>query len=130
VVDWASQLVQGDTDEAQLPWNSWAPFLQTPNTTLSAEGGWQAIPAMAGFDLNRTWEIVPGAIMPFYIKSGLDPTKIKRALISYPGKPRDAWKYGNLFRNALSVVETNSTSGVENNTVLIVSPSEYQRQVQ
>ncbi|UZJ53889.1 hypothetical protein CBS101457_003209 [Exobasidium rhododendri] len=122
VVDWASQLVQGDSDEAQLSWNQFAPFVQTPNTTISATGGWQAVPALPGFDLNRTWEIKPGAIMPFYIKSGLDPAAVKRAIVTYPGKPRDAWKYANLYRNALAVVEANSSSGVANNTVLIVAP--------
>jgi hypothetical protein len=39
-------------------------------------------------------------------------------------RPRDAWKYANLYRNALAVVEANSSSGVANNSVLIVAPSE------
>lgn len=80
------------------------------------------IPDLPGFDLNRTWEIIPGVIMPFYIKSGLDPNLVKRAVVTMPGKPRDAWKYANLYRNALSIVEANSSSGVAPNTVMIISP--------
>lgn len=111
-----------DSDNGQLPWNQNAPFIATPSTNISAEGGWNAIPELAGFSINRTWQVVPGAIMPFYIKSGLEPAAVKRAVISWPGKPRDTWKYANLYRNALNVVEANQTFGVQNNTVLIVAP--------
>lgn len=42
-----------------------------------------------------------------------------------PHRPRDAWKYANLYRNALEVVYyNNQTTGVPNNTVLIISPGE------
>lgn len=44
------------------------------------------IPNLEGFYTNRTWEVVPGAIMPFYIKSGIEASAIKRALITWPGK--------------------------------------------
>ncbi|PWN38074.1 uncharacterized protein FA14DRAFT_109635, partial [Meira miltonrushii] len=117
------QLVQGDTDEAQLPQNAGVPFLPTANTTADSAGGWQMIPEVVGFTLNRSWAVVPGAVMPFYITSGVDPAAIKRAVITFPGKPRDAWKYANLYRNALNVVYANeSTFGVANGSVLIVSP--------
>jgi hypothetical protein len=122
ITDTADQLVQGDSDEAQLPWNSAIPFLPTPNTNISAAGGWISIPPLEGFDLNRTWEVLPNVIMPFYSLSGLDPAYIKRAIITWPGKPRDCWKYANLYRNALAVVESNQTYGVANNSVLIISP--------
>lgn len=49
-------------------------------------------------------------------------------LIFNSHRPRDAWKYANLYRNALSVVEANSSSGVANNTVLIVAPSKWSKQ--
>jgi hypothetical protein len=62
------------------------PFLPTPSTNASAAGGWISIPELEGFTLNRTWEVVPGAIMPFYMTSGLDITQVKRALITFPGK--------------------------------------------
>lgn len=123
ITDTAHQLVPGDSDEGQLPWNNGTvPFIATPDTTASAAGGWQAIPDLQGFTLNRSWEVVPGAVMPFYITAGVDPTQVKRAVITFPGKPRDSWKYANLYRNALSVVYANETYGVTNNSVLIVSP--------
>jgi hypothetical protein len=122
VTDTTAQLVQGDSDEGQLSWNAAIPFIQTPSTTADTAGGWQMIPQMEGFTLNRSWEVVPGAVMPFYITAGADPSQVKRAIITYPGKPRDCWKYGNLFRNALSVVYANETYGVANGSVIIISP--------
>lgn len=117
------QLVQGDTDEAQLPQNIGVPFSPTPNTTADAAGGWQMVPQLEGFILNRTWAIRPGAVMPFYITAGYDPAQVKRAVITFPGKPRDAWKYANLYRNALNVVYANeSTFGVATGSVIVVSP--------
>jgi hypothetical protein len=86
VLDRNAQIVQGDSDEGQLPWNAAVPFLPTPSTNASAAGGWITIPELEGFTLNRTWEVVPGAIMPFYMTSGLDTTQVKRALITFPGK--------------------------------------------
>lgn len=121
-LDAANQIVQGDSDEAQLPWNVAVPFIATSNTNVTAAGGWVAIPEVVGFDLNRTWNIVSGAIMPFYSLTGLDSTQIKRAVITWPGKPRDVWKYANLYRNALAVVESNQTWGVPTNSTLIISP--------
>jgi hypothetical protein len=121
-IDTADQLVTGDSDEGQLPWNSAVPFLPTPATTVSSAGGWNAIPALEGFALNRSWEVLPNVIMPFYSLSIPDPSAIKRAVITWPGKPRDCWKYANLYRNALAVVEANQTWGVASGSVLIISP--------
>jgi hypothetical protein len=145
VTDTNDQLEDNDSDESQLSWNMGVPFIATANTNISAAGGWEALPVVEGFNLNRSWEVKPGAIMPFYSTSGLDPSQIKRAVITWPGKwvsssvllwvsswwlrppplsvrPRDAWKYANLFRNALEVVYSNQTYGVANDTVLIISP--------
>jgi hypothetical protein len=122
ILDRMDQIVQGDSDEAQLPWNAAVPFIQTPATNASSAGGWISIPDLDGFDLNRTWQVLPNVIMPFYIQSGRDAANVKRAVITWPGKPRDSWKYANLYRNALSVVEANQTYGVANNTVVIISP--------
>lgn len=51
-----------------------------------------------------------------------DPAKIKRAVMVMPGKPRDSWKYTMLVQNALSVAATNASSGVTNDSVLIIGP--------
>lgn len=75
-----------DSDSGQLPWNSNISFSATPDTNISAALGWIAIPELSGFTTNRSWEVVPGAIMPFYVKSGVDASAVKRALISWPGK--------------------------------------------
>lgn len=82
----AAQIVQNDSDEAQLPWNVDVPFIPTANTNISALGGWEALPQVDGFNLNRSWEVVPGAIMPFYSTANIDPSQVKRAVITFPGK--------------------------------------------
>lgn len=128
-IDSAFLIVQNAQQDSQLPWNSVVPFIAAPDATLSSTGGWQGLPSLEGFTLNRSWEIVPGAIMPFYMTAGLEAANVRRAVICWPGKPRDSWRYANLYRNALSVVEANTTSGVEKGTVLIVAPGGYPRQV-
>ena len=128
-IDNAFLIVQNAQQDSQLPWNSAVPFIATPDATLSPTGGWQGLPSLEGFTLNRSWEIVPGAIMPFYMTAGLEAINVRRAVICWPGKPRDSWRYANLYRNALSIVEANTTSGVEKGTVLIVAPGGYRRQV-
>jgi hypothetical protein len=86
VTDTADQVVQGDSDEGQLPWNDAVYFFQSAATNVTTAGGWEELPDVQGFDLNRTWEVVPGAVMPFYSLSNLDPTAVKRAVITWPGK--------------------------------------------
>ncbi|UZJ52903.1 hypothetical protein CBS101457_002223 [Exobasidium rhododendri] len=122
ITDTADQIVQGDSDEAQLYWNADVPFIQSAATNITTASGWEELPQVEGFNLNRSWEVVPGAVMPFYSTANLDPAQIKRAVITWPGKPRDAWKYANLYRNALSIVYQNSTYNVANDSILIISP--------
>lgn len=125
VTDTQLQIVSGDSDEAQLPGNEFAPFTQGASTNVSTQGGWEALPQQSGFDLNRTWEVIPGRIMPFYVSTNYDAQSIKRAVITWPGKPRDSWKYAALYNNALNVVTYGTTIdwGIANGSVLIVSPA-------
>ena len=121
-------LVQADGDEGQFPWNMNVYFNPSAATTGSEDTGWQALPDTAGFTLNRTLMIPnkyknESAIMPFYI-SQQDASAVKRAIIIWPGKPRDTWKYANLMLNARSVAVTNYPQfGVTNDSVLILAPA-------
>lgn len=58
----AGDLVQGDSDEGQLPWNSAVPFVANANAAGDPTNGWQALPQMDGFTLNRSLVITEGAI--------------------------------------------------------------------
>ncbi|PWY98499.1 hypothetical protein BCV70DRAFT_218521 [Testicularia cyperi] len=123
-------IIQGDGSESNPSWLSQVPFVATPTTNITTlstgKTGWQWVPDMEGFTLNRTWHVLPNAIMPFYAttnyRPGEDNSAIKRAIITMPGKPRDSWKYANLFRNALAVAASNASNGVNPSEVLIVGP--------
>ncbi|CBQ72810.1 conserved hypothetical protein [Sporisorium reilianum SRZ2] len=98
------------TDNGQLPWNTNVPFIPEAAVDGSDDGGWQALPQIQGMTLNRTFAVQPGVVMPFYQTEGYDTTKIKRAVMIMPGKPRDCWKYTSLVQNALNVYITNPQS--------------------
>ncbi|CAD6889775.1 unnamed protein product [Tilletia controversa] len=117
--------------ETQLPkWQpynlSFTPIGDAPAAT--AAGGWPAIPVQPGFDLVN-WTIVGNAIMPYYVTSGYNPALIKRAVLTWPGKPRDCWKYGAYALSALqaahqkSILENLAPEDTPaNDSVLIISP--------
>lgn len=97
-------------------------------TTSTPEGGWVSLPPIGGFNLNRSLVIKEWAIQPFYVTAGYDPSQVKRAIILFPGKPRDSWKYTTLMGNALNVtVNGNHTDltdqGVKYNEVIILGPA-------
>lgn len=99
-----------------------------PNSVAvpTAEGGWASLPEVAGFTLNRTFAIMENAIQPFYITSNYDPSKIKRAIIVMPGKPRDSWKYTTLMGNALNVSVNGRHSDladVKYEEVIVIGPA-------
>lgn len=101
-------------DNTQLPWNSNVPLIPIADVQGSVDGGWQALPDIQGMTLNRTFAVQAGAVMPFYQTQGYDATKVKRAVMVMPGKPRDCWKYTSLTQNALAVYEANPTSVASN----------------
>ncbi|TKY86266.1 hypothetical protein EX895_005091 [Sporisorium graminicola] len=97
-------------DNGQLPWNTNVPFIPEAAVDGSMDGGWKELPDIQGMTLNRTFAVQPGVVMPFYQTTGYDGTKIKRAVMIMPGKPRDCWKYTSLVQNALNVYITNPQS--------------------
>ncbi|KAJ1023579.1 hypothetical protein NDA16_003196 [Ustilago loliicola] len=101
-------------DSGQLPWNTNVPFIPEAAVNGSMDGGWEALPDIQGMDLNRTFAVAPGAVMPFYQTQAYDSTKVKRAIMIMPGKPRDCWKYTSLVQNALDVYTTNPQSSTSN----------------
>ncbi len=106
--------MQGD-GYANFAWNQNVPFIASAPTNGSDENGWQALPDIFGFTLNRTFSVHnvfknESGIMPFYVSTVADPTKVLRAIVVWPGKPRDIWKYANLMLNARNVAVTNLTN--------------------
>ncbi|PWN54177.1 hypothetical protein IE53DRAFT_14926 [Violaceomyces palustris] len=120
-------LIPNDDEGQQYEWNSLVYFQPSASTTGSDQGGWQQLPDTPGFTLNRSVSIPnkygnESGIMPFYITQQ-DPSLVKRAILLWPGKPRDAWKYANLMMNARSVVASTFASwGITNDSVLILAP--------
>lgn len=126
--DWL--IIKDDGGTSNPPWLSQVPFVQTPaaDNLQVADGlmGWKVVPDLEGFTLNRTWQVLPGLTMPMYIsqsyRPGEDNSRIQRAIITLPGKPRDSWKYANLFRNALTVAASNPANGISADQVVIIGP--------
>ncbi|SPO22101.1 uncharacterized protein UTRI_02105_B [Ustilago trichophora] len=126
--DWL--IIKDDGDSSNPPWLSQVPFVQTPAAENQQLGdglmGWKVVPDLEGFTLNRTWQVLPNLVMPMYVsqsyKPGQDNSNIQRAIITMPGKPRDSWKYANLFRNALTVAASNPANGITADQVVIIGP--------
>ncbi|TKY87306.1 hypothetical protein EX895_003983 [Sporisorium graminicola] len=126
--DWL--ILKDDGGSSNPPWLSQVPFVQTPNAQNMQVGdglmAWKEVPDLEGFTLNRTFQVLPNLVMPMYIsqsyKPGQDNSRIQRAIVTLPGKPRDSWKYANLFRNALTVATSNPANGISADQVMIVGP--------
>lgn len=126
--DWL--IVKDDGGSSNPPWLSQIPFIQTPSVenaqVSSGQMGWKDVPELDGFTLNRTFQVLPSLAMPMYIsqayRPGEDNSRIQRAIITMPGKPRDSWKYANLFRNALTIAASNPDNGIAADQVMIVGP--------
>lgn len=118
-------IISGDSDEGNgYAWTQSFPFVANANANGSPDDGWQGLPALDGFTLNRSIEIRGGAIQPAYITANYQPANIKRGIIVFPGKPRDSWKYTNLVRNALTVQAGLFPEwGVSPDSVVIVGPA-------
>jgi len=140
-------------DERQYDWNNSTFFNPNGQTEATPDGeGWLFLPEVEGLTLNRSLVIRENAIQPFYVTSGYDPTLIKRAVITWPGKvrrteldaihrietfpansfifssqPRDSWKYANLLGNALRVATNGNhsdiASQVNSEEVIVIGPA-------
>lgn len=113
-----------------FPWNENVTFYPNAATNGSDTGGWQELPEITGFTLNRTFSVYnvfknESGVLPFYISNNADPTKVLRAIVVWPGKPRDIWKYANLMMNARSVAVSDNfvKQGASNDSFLIVAPA-------
>ena len=104
-----------------------------PNLTCTVDGHWVSNGAMTfvlnSQDLVVTNETMPDGrpiVQPYYITSPdlYDPAKVKRAIIIFPGKPRDSWKYANLVYNALAyAISQPDTYHINPGEVIILSPA-------
>lgn len=117
------QVVVGGTgadDDSQRP-GCTTIFINTAAVQGSDDTGWTEIPNVTGFYIDRN--ITYGsATMPVFVEANKDLTKVKRVIIGQPGKPRDSWKYSNLFRNSLNCAVANTSMAVEWNDVLVTAP--------
>ncbi len=111
-------------------WNNLTYFAPNAATTGSDVTGWEALPDVPGFTLNRTFTVYnvfnnESGVLPFYVTNNPDPTKVLRAIVVWPGKPRDVWKYANLMMNARSVAVSDNFAqqGATNDSFLILAPA-------
>ncbi|SNX87901.1 uncharacterized protein MEPE_06612 [Melanopsichium pennsylvanicum] len=127
--DTTGNLLQGD-GYYNFAWNSAVYFTPNAATNGSDEGGWQELPDIPGFTLNRTFAVHnvfknESGVLPFYITNNADPSKVLRAIVVWPGKPRDIWKYANLMMNARSVAVSSNFAqqSATNDSFVIVAPA-------
>ncbi|SPO30374.1 uncharacterized protein UTRI_06304 [Ustilago trichophora] len=127
--DTTYNLLQGD-GYSNFQWNNNTYFNPSAATNGSDTTGWQALPDIPAFTLNRTFSVYnvfknESGVLPFYISNQADNTKVLRAIVVWPGKPRDIWKYANLMMNARSVAVSDNFAqqGATNDSFLIVAPA-------
>ena len=80
-------------------------------------------------DLVPTNETMPDGrpiVQPYYVTSPdlYEPINVKRAIIVFPGKPRDSWRYANLVYNTLAyAISQPDTYHINPGEVIILSPA-------
>jgi len=127
--DPSGDILQGDGNQ-NYPWSNNTYFCPIAAVNGSDTGGWQFLPDIPAFTLNRTFSVYnvyknESGVLPFYITDIADNTKVLRAIVVWPGKPRDVWKYADLMMNARSVAvdPVFNQNGVTNDSFVIVAPA-------
>ncbi|KOS15993.1 hypothetical protein Malapachy_3043 [Malassezia pachydermatis] len=119
--------VSGTGDDAQVPWGRGAWFSWNPWALGEFETGYVWVPTdFDMFHLDRSESIgkingTEGKI-PYYVNKDYDASKIKRAVIIWPGQWRDSWKFINLLGNAYRVAQKYPELEVHDGEVLMISP--------
>lgn len=119
--------ISGHGDE-QVPWGRGAFYRWDPWTIGGTDTGYFWLPREFNmFKLNRTFVIAckdgKVAKSPFYVNKEYDPKKIERAVIFWPGKWRDSWRYANYVGNAYHVAQKYPELDVKSDNVLIILPA-------
>ncbi|WFD22064.1 hypothetical protein MEQU1_000726 [Malassezia equina] len=142
---------QDSGDNAQVPWFNGGNFPLNPTASVNADqhsGGWKSLPgeldcSVDGFvwpkgqklfimntSLAVTDELYKNqpVVQPFYVSDPStyynNPELVKRVIITFPGKPRDSWKYANIFNNALMwVYQNKDVYQIYPGEVVIIAPA-------
>ncbi|TRM70565.1 hypothetical protein BD626DRAFT_477871, partial [Schizophyllum amplum] len=94
-------------------------FIGSAAVDGGSDEGWQALPNVTGFDLQRLpLKGYGDAVLPYYVERGKDASNIKRVVFAQPGKPRDAC----LIRNSLICAAANDTNPVNMDEILLAAP--------
>ncbi|KAL4903586.1 hypothetical protein BDW74DRAFT_179582 [Aspergillus multicolor] len=87
------------------------------------DDGWKELPTVAGFDLTRlVVDEDANATLPYFLENTKDFSNIKRAVITIPGKARNAWQSANDMRNALVCAAGRESINADMDAVLIAAP--------
>ena len=109
----------------QVPWfdNGKFPFTQPDPAERNADGGLTSVPNESnGFVLKDDLKLRGDAVQPYYITKDYNPDDVKRAVIVFPGMPRDAWKWTTLMQNAFDYVYTKHKYCYQKKDAIILAP--------
>ncbi|KOS13325.1 hypothetical protein Malapachy_0074 [Malassezia pachydermatis] len=109
----------------QVPWfdDGDFPFMQPKGADRDSNGGLTSVPhSTHGFVLKDDLKLKGDAVQPYYITEDYDADSVKRAVIVFPGMPRDAWKWATLMQNAFHYVYAKGKYGMKKKDTIILSP--------
>ncbi|WFD22457.1 hypothetical protein MEQU1_001129 [Malassezia equina] len=113
------------SSQHQVPWfdNGKFPFTKPDPAERNADGGLTSVPKESnGFVLKDDLKLRGDAVQPYYITKDYNPDDVKRAVIVFPGMPRDAWKWATLMQNAFDYVHTKRKYCYQKKDAIILSP--------
>jgi len=109
----------------QVSWfdNGKFPFTQPAGASRDSKGGLTHVPSETdGFELKDDLKLGGDAVQPYYITKDYNPNDVKRAVIVFPGMPRDAWKWATLILNTYKYVYTKQKYCYQKKDAIILSP--------
>ncbi|WFD26148.1 hypothetical protein MNAN1_001123 [Malassezia nana] len=99
------------------------PFIQPDGAERDADGGLTSVPTETdGFVLKDDLKLKGDAVQPYYITKDYNPKDVKRAVIVFPGLPRDAWKWATLMLNDFRYVYSKNKYCYQKKDAIIISP--------
>lgn len=104
--------VTGDFNAKQVPWAPWfVEFHKNPQAGLDPlNAAYTWVPTRFwGFEM-KDWMVKDEhgneANQPYFVNTWLEPSKIKRAVVVFPGSFHDSWNQVNMVNNAYNIAKS------------------------